>query len=131
MRLRSILLLPALLALAACGDGGTTPPPPPGGTFNATVVSPNGDEASAVLELTGTGIEQVIRGTGFMAASPIAGGQRVVIVREVPGPLLFVVKVAPGNEPPTARVVEVAGDDNVPRASLNGYSVTFTRQEGQ
>jgi hypothetical protein len=130
MRLRSTLLLPALLALGACGDdGGTTPPPPPGGTFDAVVVSPNGEEASAVIEITGTGIEQVIRATGFLAASPVNGGQRLVIVREVPGALEFAVKVAAGNEPPTAHVIEVAGADDLPRASTSGYSVTFTRRE--
>jgi hypothetical protein len=73
----------------------------------------------------------VIRATGFMAATPISGGQRLVLVREVPGTLDFVVRVAPGNEPPTASVVEIAGADDVPRASTNGYSVTFTRREGQ
>jgi hypothetical protein len=128
-----LLLLPALLALGACdkGGGGPTPPAAPGGDYAGVLVSPNPEEASAVLELTGTGIQEVRAGTGFLASSPITGGQRVVIVREVPGSLEFVVKVAAGSEPPAVRVVEVAGGDDVLRPSLAGYSVTFTRMAAQ
>jgi hypothetical protein len=127
-----LLLLPALLALGACDKGGgTTPPAAPGGDYLGVLVSPNPEEASAVLELTGTGITEVRAGTGFMASSPITGGQRVVIVREVPGSLEFVVKVAAGSEPPDVRVVEVADGADVPRPSLAGYRVNFTRMGAQ
>jgi hypothetical protein len=84
-----------------------------------------------VLELTGTGIEEVRPTFGYVASSPINGGLRVVIVRETPAKLEFTVRVAAGNEPPTARVVEVADGANELRPSLSGYGVTFTRVEAQ
>lgn len=134
MRLRSILLaLPAVLALAGCGDGGPeTPPAPPGGDYDAVLQGPTTSESAALLELTGAGIEDV-RSTSpaIVASSPVTGGRRVVVVREVPGTIGFRVRVAPGNEPPTARVVELADPEDQLRGSLTGYQVTFTRVAGQ
>jgi hypothetical protein len=131
MRLPSILLIaPALLALSAC-DGGGTEPPPPGGDYNAVLQGPTAMESAALLELTGTGIEDVQSSTALLATSPVSGGRRVVLVKEVPGTIEFRVRVAPGNEPPTARIVELADADDRLRASLTGYQVTFTRAEAQ
>lgn len=133
MRLRSILLIaPAVLALAACGDGGgTEPPPPAGGDYNAVLQSPNGSESAALLELTGEGIVAV-RSTGaFIASSPISGGRRVVLVRGTPGQLDFRITMSAGNGPPAVRVVEVAAPDDQLRASLGGYGVTFTQVVSQ
>ena len=129
MRLRShLLILPALLALAAC-DGGTDAPP--GGDYRAVLQSPNGAEGAAAIELTGTGIETVTATGALLASSAVSGGQRVVVIRETPGEIAFTVRITPGNRPPSARVVEVAGGDDQLRASTNGYQVSFTRAEVQ
>lgn len=133
MRLRSTFLAPlALLALAACdGGGGTEPPPPPGGNYDAVLQGPTNAESAALLELTGTGIEEVGSLTAAVFSTPVNGGQRVVLVRGTPGAIEFRVRVAPGNEPPTARIVELAGGDDQLRTPLTGYQVTFTRTPGQ
>jgi hypothetical protein len=132
MRLRSILLVPfAVLALAACDKGGTDPAPPPGGDYDAVLQGPTNAESAALLELTGTGIESVSSLTASLFSTPVAGGHRVVLLRAAPGTLSFRVRVAPGNEPPTARIVELAGADDQLRTQLNGYQFTFTRAAGQ
>ncbi len=131
MRLRLLPLVPlvpfAVLALAACDGGGTEPPPPPGGDYNAVLQGPTSAESAALLELTGTGIEDVSSLTSVVYSSPVSGGRRVVLVRGTPGALEFRVRMAPGNEPPAARVVELAGGDDQLRTSLTGYQVAFTR----
>ncbi|HST58359.1 MAG TPA: hypothetical protein VLK84_06725 [Longimicrobium sp.] len=124
------LVLPALLALAAC-DGGTDVPEPAGGDYDAVLQSPNGAEAAAALELSGTGIEDVQSSTAFLQSSAVSGGRRVVLVRSQPGTLEFRVRMAEGQAPPDVRVVEVAAPDDALRASLSGYRVTFTRVAGQ
>lgn len=124
-----LLLTPALLALAAC-DGGTDAGPQ-GGDYTAVLQSPNGAEAAAHLELTGAGIEDVQSTSAFLASGAVNGGRRVVLVRRQPGTLEFRVRMADGQGPPDARVLEVAAPDDSPRASLNGYRVAFTRVAGQ
>lgn len=127
------LALPALLlALAACDGGGTETPAPAGGDYTAVLQSPNGAEAAAHLELTGAGIEDVqAAGVAFLASSPVNGGRRVVVVRNQPGTIEFRLRMAEGQGPPAARVVEVASPEDEPRASLAGYRVNFTRVAGQ
>jgi hypothetical protein len=49
----------------------------------------------------------------------------VVLVRDEPGALRLRVRLADPTRPPTATVVEVAGGDDRPRASLAGYRVDF------
>lgn len=121
-----------LLALAAC-DGGTAPREPAGGDYDAVLQSPNGPEAAAQLELTGAGIEDVqsTSAAAIVSSSSVSNGRRVVIVRLQPGPLQFRVRMAEGQGPPSARIVEVAAPDDALRASLSGYRVTFTRVAGQ
>jgi hypothetical protein len=133
MRLSSILLVaPLLLALGACdGGGGTEPPPPTGGDFNAVLQGPTNAESAVLLELTGTGIEDVQSMTATVFSNPVSGGRRVVLVRGTPGTMEFRVRVAAGNQPPTARVLELAGADDQLRTPLTGYQVTFTRVAGQ
>lgn len=131
MRLSPILLIaPVLLALGACDGGGTEPPPPPGGDYNAVLQGPTNSESAALLELTGTGIEDVRSLTSTIFSNPVSGGRRVVLVRGTPGAMEFQVRVAAGNEPPTARVLELAGGNDQLRTPLTGYQVTFTRVPG-
>lgn len=127
MRTRStLLILPALLALAACDEGGTGVTA--GGEYRALLQSPHGAEGAAAIELEGGGVRSVSGGEGtrvFM--QPAAGGTRVVAVREPAGPIEFTVTLAPGSRMPRARVVEVADGEDQPRASLAGYRVTLER----
>ena len=126
MRLRtSILILPALLGLAACDRGGTGSDP--GGEYRAVLESPNGPEGAAAIELTGPGIESVTADVGRLFTQAAGGTTRVVLVREPAGDIEFRVTMAEGQEPPAVRVVEVADGGDVPRASLSGYRVTFSR----
>lgn len=91
------------------------------------LVSPNPLEASALIELTGPGILDVRRtNSSYVTSSTTASGRRVVIIRSFPGTLDFIVSVAPGGALPSARVLEVADDNNELRTSLNGYRVTYT-----
>ncbi|HEX6036617.1 hypothetical protein [Longimicrobium sp.] len=133
MRLRSLLLAaPMMLALAACDGGPETPPEPTGGNFDALLQGPTSSESAALVELTGSGIEDVqSNGPAIVASSPVTGGRRVVVVRTAPGAIGFRVRVAPGNTAPTARVVELADADDQLRASLAGYQVTLTRAAAQ
>ena len=124
-RLIALLFLPAALALGACGER-LTPPLSPGGDYAAVLVSPNPLEGSALIELTGPGILDVRRNSSYVTSSTIAGGRRVVIIRSSPGRLDFIVSIAPGGALPSARVLEVADDNNELRPSLNGYGVTYT-----
>ncbi|HEX6912691.1 MAG TPA: hypothetical protein VF142_19950 [Longimicrobium sp.] len=127
MRTRSTLLIvPALLALAACDEGGTGVTA--GGEYRAVLQSPNGAEGAAAFELEGSGVQSVAGGEDtrvFM--QPAAGGTRVVVVREPAGPIEFTLTLAPGSRMPRARVVEVADGQDQPRASLAGYRVALER----
>lgn len=129
MRLRSLLFAaPVMLALAACDDGPQTPPTPTGGDYDAVLQGPTSSESAALVELTGGGIEDVqSTGPALVASSPVSGGRRVVVVRTAPGAIGFRVRMAPGSEAPTARIVELADDKDQLRTSLTGYQVTFTR----
>ena len=127
MRLRtSVLILPAaLLALAACDRGGTGSDA--GGEYRAVLQSPNGAEGAAAIELTGPGIQSVTADAGRLFTQASGGITRVVVVQDPAGPIEFLVTMARGQEPPAARVVEVADGSDRPRASLEGYRVTFSR----
>lgn len=129
MRIRSILPLLAVLAAAAC-DGGGTGAASEGGEYIAALQSPNGDEGAAMLEMTTEGVEDVSASSATLFRQPISGGVRMMLIRDAAGRVEFRVRMAPGHELPTVRVVQVVdGDDNV-RASTDGYEVTFTRTRG-
>jgi hypothetical protein len=127
MRSIHAIFLATLLALAACDPGGTDPPAAEGGDFNAVLTSPNGAEGAASLELTGGGIQSVSATGAVLVSSAMSGGRRVVIVKEPAGSIEFRVSIAPGNDVPDVRVVEVVDGQDQPRGSLNGYHVQFSR----
>ncbi len=125
MRLRtSLLILPALLALPACEPGTGSDP---GGEYRAVLESPNGAEGAAAIELTGPGIQSVTASTGRIFTQSAGTTTHVVLVQEPAAAIEFRVTMAPGQAPPSARVVEVADGSDQPRASLAGYRVTFGR----
>ncbi len=118
------LLATAALVLAACGDD----PVPGSGWLNATVVGPNGPEGAAVVLLPGEEVDAVegVGGTEAWARADTAG-VRIVLVHPTGGDLAFEVAVDDVSLPVAWVVEQVAGPDDVLRADVSGYSVTFAR----
>jgi hypothetical protein len=114
------LFLAVATLLVAC-DGSTEPSGP--GTLTASLVSPNGAEGAAVLDITGT--VETVTGNDDVAAytTPGATGTRVVLVRMNPGALTVRFRVPDVSRPPQVSVVEVADGDDRVRSSLDGYRV--------
>lgn len=125
-RCRIGLALAGLAALAACGSDRTAPPPPVPGDLRATLVSPNGAEGAAVVELIGSGLGDPRPEAGRLFAHHARDTLRVIVVLESAGAIGFAVSVPDVNRPPAARVVEVADGLNGLRASLGGYRVDLT-----
>jgi hypothetical protein len=93
--------------------------------FEASVISPNGPEGAAVLELDGT-FPEVVAPSGTQIFTHTSGGvTRVVLVLTNPGTLEFTVTLDDVGEAPDVRVIEVADGSNGLRASLSGYHVEF------
>lgn len=135
IKTKPVLSRLAALGLLALGAGACDflgPEGPSGsGSFLATLVSPHGNEASAVFELTG--------GIGLGTVSPIDGevfyqhfgvSTRIVVVMDDPGEVRFQVSTEDVGQIPEASVIQVASGENELRASLSGYSVQFIREEG-
>lgn len=110
----------ACLGLAGC-DRSTDPGG--AGTLTASLISPNGPEGAAILDVTGE-VETVSSTSDVRAFSSVtATGTRVIVVRSSPGPLSVRLRVPDVSRPPQVSVVEVADGDDRIRASLNGYRV--------
>ena len=99
------------------------------GELQALLVSPNGAEGAAVIELAGEGIGTVtaFRGWGRVFAERAGATVRVVVVLDKPGEITFRVAVDDVSDPPTGVVLEIADGSNEIRQSLSGYSVEFAR----
>jgi len=117
-----------LLASGACDSTGPDGPQGPGALM-ATLISPNGAEASAVFELTG-GIDlsfvSTVGGEAFYQHS--GGSSRIVVVLDDPGEIQFRVGTEDVGELPEVTVIQVADGANNLRASVSGYEV---RVEGE
>jgi hypothetical protein len=117
--------------LASCNDNPTSGDVQQPGVMAATLVSPNGAEGSALLEvgsgtvLDVTPMESYVR-VYRVAANPV----RVVVLRLEPGDIAFRLTTDDVNRPPELRVVDVGGPDNQLRPSLAGYSVSVTSGAG-
>jgi hypothetical protein len=112
--------LVAALPLAACG---TDDPAPTPGVLTATLVSPNGPEGAAHVRLFGEGIVEV-RPLDARTFSNVRGDTvNVVVVRDQPGDLRFLVALADVERVPTAAILEVAGGDDELRANVQSYRV--------
>ena len=130
MRIRSILFVLALLALAAC-DGGGTGTAPVGGEYIAALNSPHGPEGAAIVELSDPDVQAVAAASVTLFQQQVAGGRRLMLVREPAGRIEFRIHVAQGSQLPSVRVVQVVDGNDVPRPSTEGYTVTFTRTRGE
>lgn len=118
-RLAALLILPALLVAAACGD---SQDPEPGDVL-VSLVSPAGDEGGAVFRIVGETVTTAGTGQGSVFVRQVEGESRVVLVREPAGPLSFTLTVDDVNRPPTVEVVEVVGPDDALRTTLSAYDV--------
>jgi hypothetical protein len=116
----SIAVAVAALFTVSCENSTESSGP---GPLSAALVSPNGDEGAAVLDVAGT-VTSVTTPTGVSAyTTPAANGVRIVLVRLDAGPISMTLNVPDISNPPTLSVVEVAGPDNALRQSLAGYRV--------
>lgn len=122
--LRRIVTLAALALLSSCGsDGGGEPRQSV--TWTAQLVSPNGDEGAAVLELDGA-VAATRAPAGTRVMHHVDGGvTRIVVVRDQPGQLSFEVDLAERGAAPAASVIEVSGPDDALRASTEGYRLSL------
>lgn len=122
-----------LTALAACRNeptgGGDIPPQP--GDATATVVSPNGDEGSAVLEVTGGTVLDVRTDEAYVRVYRVPTDPvRIVVARLRPGELTFRLTTDDVGHLPGIRVVEVGAPDDRLRPDITGYSVTVLAGDG-
>jgi len=108
------------LVLAACGTE------PVFIAYNATVVSPNGLEGAAVLELDGSFADAISVASGRVFTHASGGVTRVVLVRDTPGELAFTLTLDAPGSPPDVRLLQVADGANDLRAFLHRYRVEFT-----
>ena len=115
-----------LLGVGACDLLGPDGPRGPGDLF-ATMISPNGDEGSAVFELTG-GIQlgTVSPIDGEVLYEHSGGSTRVAVIMDEPGEVRFQVRTENVGHLPEVTVIQVANGENQLRTSLSGYTVELT-----
>jgi hypothetical protein len=114
------LALVATVALSACGTDEAAPTP---GVLTATLLSPNGAEGSAHVRLFGQGITEV-RALDARTFSNARGDTvDVVVVRDQPGDLRFLVALSDASRVPEVAVLEVAGGDDRLRSNVQSYRV--------
>ncbi len=117
------LLFAGLLVTTACDSTGPEGPKGPG-WITATLVSPNGIEASAVFEISGgTDLSHASSDGGETFYQHSGGSSRVVVVLDDPGVIQFQVGTEDVGELPSVRVIQVADGENELRSSLSGYQV--------
>jgi hypothetical protein len=95
----------------------------------ATIIAPAGQvDGAAVVELAGRGVAAVSQAGGRVFLERLPDDlTRVVIVNDAPGPLQFLLDVAPGSDMPRATLIEVADTADALRSSLAGYRVSMQR----
>jgi len=111
----------ALTFVAAACD---STQPKTAGTLTAVLVSPNGAEGAAVLDVSGK-VDAFAAADGIsLFQTPSASGTRIVLVRLTAGELSMKVTVPDASSPPQISVVQVADADNKLRQT-QGYKVSF------
>lgn len=122
------IIVRTLVAIIALGLGCVSVPGEPiSRKVNATLVSPNGDEGAALIELTGSGLRELTVKEGRVFTTGTDQRVRAVIVLDEPGVLRFQIEMDDPNAAISATVLEVADGNNKVRTSLTGYDVGFTR----
>lgn len=118
--MRKILLSILVVTVTSACDS-TRPGGP--GTVTAVLVSPNGAEGAAVLDITGPVESLSANGDVSLYRTPSANGTRAILARLTPGELSMKISLADVSATPQIGVVEVAGGDDKLRSSLAGYRV--------
>ena len=91
--------------------------------FDAMLVSPNGLEGAAVIELNGEFHDIRSANSGQVFAHADGGVTRVVIILDDPGEIGFTAQLDVAGELPSAQIIEVADGSNQLRTSLSGYRI--------
>ncbi len=106
-----LLLVGTLLGLIACD---TEPAGPSGpGALKVTLRSLfRQDAGAAVVELIGSGIDSVSAIDGDLFLSRNDDAVRVVVLRDQPGQIEFLIHVDDRSTPPVAHLIEVADSSN-------------------
>lgn len=117
-RVAAVLAAVAALQLAGCRDDPAGPP----GQVTATLVSPNGAEGAALLELSGDGVIDVKPAAGSLLQTPSGGTRQIAVLLRDPGKIALTLSLADRTRPPEIRILQVSGPDDRPRA-LAGYRV--------
>jgi hypothetical protein len=106
-----MLLGCTLFALSACGTDAAGPSGP--GQLNVALRSFIArDNAAAVVELSGSGINSVSAIDGELFFTRDGNIVRVIVLLDQPGTIEFLVHVDDRSTPPTASLIEVADSDN-------------------
>ncbi len=127
---RRVLIL--LLGVAAGVSACDTDPAQPAGEevrgarLQAFVISPNGAEGAAVIEVEGPRVLGVTATDAQVFVSRSGDVLRAVIVRDEPGPIEFAVQVLDPRFPVATRILQVADGDNRVRPTVDGYQVELT-----
>lgn len=132
LRVPAAVLLSALLLVWACSDDPAGPSGP--ADVVVEVVSPNGLEGAAVLEISGGGFSDLrlaAAGEGVLFAESTSAGEALVgVILDRGGDLRFVMTVEDAGDPPRIDVLSVAGADDRLRPSTAGYQVRIGPAEG-
>lgn len=111
----SALLL--VLTAAACDSDGADP------RARTVTITPQIDNGAAVVLLVGAPISTVTSGEADVFVSTSGDTTRVVLLREVPGPLRFDVLLEDATLDPVGTVLQVSDGENALRADVNTYRV--------
>ena len=124
-RAARLLRAAAALLVVAAGCESTGEPRAIDGAYTVRLISPNGAEGAAVLELTGPGIASVTPLEGEVFSSLHEQATRALVLLTDPGEIRFRVELRGATVLPQARVVAVAGPEDQHR-DLAGYRVELT-----
>ena len=121
--LRIVVVTVLACGLGSCDSG---PTGPVAGDLEFTVVSPNGPEGAALIELRGSGLGPITPLDSRVFAHALGDRTNVLVVRTSPGTIRFHMTVNDVQNLPIATVLDVAGGDNQLRNVSAGYRVEAT-----
>jgi hypothetical protein len=127
------LLLVASIAMAAVRCSSDVEPAAPSsplpvpGTVTLVVVSPNGPEGAAFIEVDAAAVTNVMADSGSVLHAPQGERLRIAIVRGQPGTLRVHLTVRDTASALDPELVQVADPANTLRPMLAGYSVEVVR----
>ena len=123
MRPPSLRIVVATVLACASGSCDSGPTGPIAGDLEFTIVSPNGPEGAALIELRAAGPVPVTSTEARVFTNRLADRTKILLVRTSPGTLTFRITVSDVRNPPTVSILEVAGGVNQLRGGLAGYRI--------